>query len=81
MIHFHLPPLSVYVESTQAGFLLTLVYDAEPISRAIEQARSGLIKIEDEFPDVNFDTWFLHKDDVRNVHLRQSALAIEHKND
>ena len=56
----------------QPNFLLMLTYDAESGSSAIDQARPGLTKLENEFPDVYFDTWFIHINDVRDGDLRQS---------
>lgn len=71
----------VYIKSIQSGFLLTIIHNTEPISKAIELARPGLIDLEDEFPGVQFDTWFLRLSDVHDEHLLQSALVFLRKND
>lgn len=71
----------VHMRPIQSGFLLTIIHSAEFISQAIEQARPGLIELEDEFPNVYFDTWFLHFNEVHGDDLQQSALVFTRKND
>ena len=67
---------SIYVEPAESGLLLTLVHDSKYIFHAIEQAQPGLIILEDEFPDVYFDTRFLHINEVHGIDLSQSVLVF-----
>ena len=72
---------NIYIKSTQSGFLLTLVYNTEFIFQAIEQTRPGIMELEDEFPNVYFDTWFFHVNEVQKEDLQQSTMIFARKND
>lgn len=71
----------IYIKPTESELLLTLIHDSEYISVAIEQAQPGLIMLEDEFPNVYFDTRFFHLNEVPDVNELQSKLVFKCKND
>ena len=71
----------VYIKPAESELLLTLIHDSEYISVAIEQAQPGLIMLEDEFPDVYFDTRFFHLNEIPDMNELQSKLVFKCKND
>ena len=66
----------IYVKSEQSGLQLVIVYNSESISSAIKQIQPGLVKLEDEFPDVYFKPHFFHTNDFHEGHYQHLKLIF-----
>lgn len=68
----------IYGKIEHSSLLLVIVYNSKTISDAIIQIQPGLVRLEDEFPDMYLDPCLLHVNEVHEGHLQESKLIVEY---
>lgn len=71
----------MYIKPMQSDFMLIIVHNAKTLSNALDHIQPGLDELEDEFPDLCFDPWILHSNEIHEGQLQQSKLIFQHHDD
>ena len=66
----------IYVKPEQTSIPLIIVYNSGSIADAIEQIQPGIIKLEDEFPNMHFEPHIFHANEIHEGHHRQAKLIL-----